>query len=276
MATTAKVTKLVKSLQAGGFVPTAGNTAFANAIVKSLDELSKERKAWELGAYKKSNDGLYGLMARSLDLFNAKFLTGTDDDRKTLRLELISRLKADNIKVQRNTTTLTMFVRFVFNSDRKRAHGYQYVLKAAISHGIPSIKLAEWLAEQGGIEEVRRKMIVSEKALKNQADRAEAVDKVKANAELALINPMASVQLDVPVKYGEYAVMVGKPDENGVISIIAVLCNAEANVVDALYKRIGKERLADDTESASIAAEMKGLKPSTEAANDPVKQQLAA
>lgn len=268
--------KVVKKLKGAVFTPTTGNTAFANAIIKSLDELSKERKAWEMGAYKKSNDGLYSLMAHSLDVFSAKFMTGTDDDRKTLRLELSSRLKADNIKVQRNTTTLTMFVRFIFQSDRKRAHGYQYVLKAAISHGVPSIKLAEWLAEQGGIEEVRRKMIVSEKALKNQADRAEAVDKVKSNAELALINPMASVQLDVPVKYGEYAVMVGKPDESGVISIIAVLCNAEANVVDAIYKRIGKERLEDDTESASIAAEMKGLKPSTEAANDPVKQQLAA
>ena len=273
MAKSAKVVTVAKSSL---FVPTATNITFARVIVKSLDELSKERKAWEATAYKKSTDGLYSLLGKGLDLFNARFMQGTNDDRKTLRLELIARLTADNIRVQRNSTTLTLFIRFVFGSDRKRAHGYQYVLKAAISHGIGASGLADWLSQQGGIEEVRRKTIVSEEALKNIADREVSLNKVKASAERAVHNPLATVKLAPHGKLGEFSVMVGMPDDQGVVSIIAVLHNANAKVIGSLMNHISKERLADENENAAIAAEMKGLKPSKTVAIGSQKLKLAA
>jgi len=272
----AKTSQVVSEAKSTVFVPTASNVKFSRLIVKSLDELSKERKAWEATAYKKSTDGLYSLLGKSLDLFDARFMQGTNDDRKTLRLELIARLTADNIRVQRNSTTLTLFIRFVFGSDRRRAHGYQYVLKAAISHGIGASDLAEWLRQQGGIEEVRRKTIVSEEALKNLADREVSLNKVKANAERAVHNPLATVKISPNGKLGEFAVMLGKPDEQGLISIIAVLHNATTKVVGSLMKHISKEHLDNESENAAIAAEMKGLKPSKKAANDSQKIKLAA
>ena len=77
----AKTSKVVSEAKSTVFVPTASNIKFSRLIVKSLDELSKERKAWEATAYKKSTDGLYSLLGKSLDLFDARFMQCTNDDR---------------------------------------------------------------------------------------------------------------------------------------------------------------------------------------------------
>lgn len=118
------------------FVPSDTNIKYAQTIVKQLNDLVVKREKWESTDYKKANEGLYALLSSCLQMFNSKFVTAGDSDRKTLRYELATLLKADGIKVQTNTPTLTMFVRYVFGSDRKRAHGYSYVLKAAISYEI--------------------------------------------------------------------------------------------------------------------------------------------
>jgi hypothetical protein len=97
--------------------------AFAGSIVQRLDALSAKRDKWESTDYKKANDGRDALLADSLKLYTTEFLTVDDAHRKALREALSTKLKAAGVKVQKNTTTLTMLVRYVFNSDRKRAHG---------------------------------------------------------------------------------------------------------------------------------------------------------
>jgi hypothetical protein len=115
------------SKQAKTFAPSALNIAVADGIVQSLDALSLARENWEQTTFKKANEGLYDLLAQSLDVFETKYIKGTKDDQRTLRSELISRLNELKIKTQMNSPTLTLFVRFVFRSDRKRAHGYRSV-----------------------------------------------------------------------------------------------------------------------------------------------------
>ena len=139
------------------FTPSTENLTFANNTVQQLDGLRTRRMTWEATDYKKSNEGLYALLADTLDVFNGKFIIASEDNRKTLRKELEGKLKTDGIKVQRNTTTLTMLIRYVFGSDRKRAHGYAYVLKAEI---------------------------------------AKAKSEVEASIEVASINPLAKISLD--------------------------------------------------------------------------------
>ena len=102
----------------------ADNLAFAKTIVQQLDVLSVRRKEWEATDYKKANDGLYALLGECLGVFNERFVSGTDDDKKALRISLVQRLQADGVRVVKTSTTLTMLARFVFNSDRKRAQGY--------------------------------------------------------------------------------------------------------------------------------------------------------
>lgn len=258
------------------FTPTAANTAFSNIIVSQLDGLVEKRKAWEATEYKKANEGLYALLANCLDVFNSKFVDASDDDRKTLRSDLASRLTSAGIKVQRNTTTLTMFVRFVFGSDRKRAHGYAYVLKAAISYNKTASELSDWIVSQGGIEEIKRAMVVSEKALSRQAEIATAKSQVTANIEQAAITPLAQISMSNVT--GKYALLLGKPSPDGVISIVAVLSDIEEALYNALLLKMAKKQADSNAATQALnteASDLIGQSKSMAVANQP-QYQLAA
>jgi hypothetical protein len=260
------------------FQPSIENLAFAGGLVTQLDGLVVKRKQWEATDYKKANEGLYGLLASCLDVFNSKFVNAGDDDKKTLRGELKNRLTADGVRVQRNTTTLTMFVRFVFGSDRKRAHGYTYVLKAAISYEVTAASLPSWIVEQGGIEEVRRRMIVSEKALENRAALANAKAQVIAKVEQASVTPLA--KFSMTGVSGDYALLLAKPAPDGTVSIVGVISDINEAFYNACLLKMARVKAADNAESLALSKEgtdlLAGSIPA--AANDSVaeKELLAA
>jgi hypothetical protein len=249
------------------FVPSDTNIKYAQTIVKQLSELVVKREKWESTDYKKANEGLYALLSSCLEMFNSKFVTAGDSDRRTLRHELATLLKTDGIKVQTNTPTLTMFVRYVFGSDRKRAHGYAYVLKAAISYEVTAEDLAKFIVEQGGIEEIKRKMVASEEAIANKAKREKALEAVNANAEQAELSPLATVGIDLSNNTTPFAIVITKPNANGEGDVIAVLKNAEAKLITALYKHIAKQNIADEAAQKMLETEMASL-TGKQAAND--------
>jgi hypothetical protein len=263
------------------FVPTKENLAFSGALVTQLDGLVTKRKRWEATDYKKANEGLYSLLASCLDVFNSKFVNADDNNKKTLRGELSARLKADGVRVQRNTTTLTMFVRFVFGSDRKRAHGYTYVLKAAISYEVTAANLPSWIAEQGGIEEVRRQMVMSEEAKQRKVDLANAQTQVKAGIEQAVVTPLAQVRLSGVS--GEYALLLAKPSPDGTVSIVGVISDINEAFYNSCLLKMARVKAADNAQTLALSKEstdlLAGSTTSTaSAANDPVviKEALAA
>jgi hypothetical protein len=257
------------------FAPSKQNIAFANKAIEKLDFLAKKRQVWESTDYKKANEGVYGLLAEELDLYQNKFVNASDDDRKTLRQELTARLTADGIRVQNNTTILTMMVRYVFSSDRKRAHGYTYVLKAAISYDIEAKDLPQFIKDAGGIEEIKRKMVVSEKALANKAEREKALLEVKADVEKNANYPLANVSIDLASNKETYAVLVTRANAQGTSDVVAILKNAEEKFVESILKKIAKDKLASQKEDDAIKAETAtlGVKannvlPNTKPAND--------
>ena len=252
------------------FAPSDNNIAYANATVQQLDLLVADRKTWESTIYKKSNENLYELMAKCKKIFEDKFENATsDNDRKAIRLEIAHRLTADGIRVQKNSTTLTMFVRYVFGSDRKRAHGYAYVLKAAISHGIRADGLEKFILDEGGIEEIKRKMVASEKAIANKEKRDKAFGLVKAKAELHEISPLVSLDMPIVNNRTPYVVLVAKPMSNGKTHVVAVLKNASEVLVNVLYKHIAKGDLDAQEAQELLDKEMAGLK-GKQASNDSV------
>ena len=159
-------------------------TAITTAILQQLDALSVRRQKWETTDYAKANVGLYALLAECLDVFGNRFIKGSEEERKELRASLMERLVADGIRVVKTSTTLTMFARFVFNSDRKRAQGYSYVLSAAVSHEVTAAGFAGWVVAQGGLEEIKRKMVKSEQAKARQLAVETATTSVKGDLEL--------------------------------------------------------------------------------------------
>lgn len=249
----AQVTSTLKAV----FQPTTANLAYANTLISQLDGLVSQRKQWEATDYKKANDGLYSLLASCLEVFKSKFVDADDSDKRTLRGDLTARLTADGVRVQRNTTTLTMFVRFVFGSDRKRAHGYTYVLKAAISYDISAASLPNWIAEQGGIEEVRKRMIVSEEAQQRKADLAVAQAQVKANIEQAAVTPLA--RLPMSGVSGQYALLLAKPEPDGMLSIVGAISDINEAFYNACLIKMARSKALANAESKALSKEASDL-----------------
>lgn len=218
---------------------TPSNIKFANSIVQKLDVLSVKRKEWEATDYKKANEGLYAILASCLEVLQEHFVKGTGEDRKAVRGSLMQRLQADGVRVVKTTTTPTMLARFVFNSDRKRAQGYGYVLTAAVSHNVSAADFPAWVVKQGGIEEIKRLMVKKPEALAKQAAVKAATAEVKGGLELAALQPLARVNLEGLT--GTYAVLLAKPNPAGGVDIVGSLPEANDALVNALILRMAKQ-----------------------------------
>lgn len=232
----------------------AESLAFANTIVQQLDVLSARRKEWEATDYKKANEGLHVLMAECLDVFNERFIKASDEEKKAFRLSLMQRLQADGIRVVKTSTTMTMLARFVFNSDRKRAQGYGYVLAAAVSHEIDAAGFAAWVTEQGGLEEIKRKMVKSEKSLAKQAAVESAKASVKGELELNTLQPLARVNIEGLT--GNYAVLLAKPNVCGGVDIVGSLGDVNDALVNALILRMAKHQVEKTLADAELGRQI--------------------
>jgi len=240
------------------FSPSSDNLAYAAMTVQSLDALAAKRETWESTDFKKANDGLYSLLADCLDVFNGQFVNALDAERKTLRMQLTGRLKAAGIKVQSNTTTLNMFVRYVFGSDRKRAHGYAYVLSAAIAESIEPVLLADWIRQSGGIEKIKRKMVRSEESqLKQQKLQAE---QSAVLADFAQADTQDLQRVNVGAMSGEYGLILVKPNPDGSVSVLESLSDISEGLFNELVRRIAKDRVENNATRAQLNAEADALK----------------
>jgi len=173
----------------------AATASFVTSLVAELDSLSANCISWEKTSFKKANEELYGLLAHCLSIFETRFKHASDEQRAALRKEVLARLQARNIRVVKQSATLTMFVRLLFNSDRKRANSYAYVLTAAMTHGVTSAELAEWIAQTGGIEEVKRRHLVKPETAQRQAELAQTRQRLESEIAQAHDAPLAQVAL---------------------------------------------------------------------------------
>lgn len=245
--------------QTKAFAPTALNIAVADSIVQSLDALSLARENWEQTTFKKANEGLYDLLAQSLEVFETKFVKATKDDQKTLRQEVIDRLTLMKVKTQKNSPTLSLFVRLVFCSDRKRAHGYGYVLNAAISHGINATQLPEWIVTQGGIEEIKRNEVKSDEAIARKQKRETAKETAEQLIIEAQVNPLATVGVDgfMPTQRN---IMLAVGDVNGNFNVTYVLTEVSDGLYNALLKQAAKKIVEADEKDNAMTIEASNFK----------------
>lgn len=248
-------------------VRTQNAATFLSPIVQTLDALSAKRESWENTDFKKANEGLYALLGECLDLYYAKFLNANDAERKALRDGLSAKLKGFGVKVQKNTNTLNMLVRYVFASDRKRAHGYAYVLAAAIDSKVQGALLPAFINDAGGIEEIKRQMVKSAEAVERQETLKVATQRVAEEVSLCGIAPLAEVSIGGLT--GDYAVLLAKPGVDGVATIVGTLSDISEAMFNTLMKQMAKARAASIEQSKSLNSEvqdMLGKAPANDAA----------
>lgn len=243
------------------------NQKFVNGIVQQLDGLSKAREQWEATDYKKANEGLYQLLSECLAVFNAQYVKANKPAQAALRAELTNKLTAAGVRVLATSSTLTMFVRFVFNSDRNRAHGYSKVLLAAIAEGVQAKDLSEFIIAAGGIEEIKRREVTSPEAIAKQQKIEVATADVKLEVEMAAaVAPIATVAIEKVT--GSYALLLVKPKLNGTVDVVGSLSDLPDSLVESLIARIAKVRVQAQLKEEVTAKANSLLSAAIDASND--------
>lgn len=206
-------------------------------VVGELDVVAKQREEWEAGAYKTSNDQLYAILARCLDLY--VMLTGRDEHKLAQRRLLDERLTTAGINYKDSTPLATKVVRYVFRNDRRRSHTYARVIMSANDRGVDSVKFASWVRGEGGIEEVKRKakdgMSTNDRAKQRAAIAEEHLYSAKALATFTSVKdvkPSAEA-----VSRFSYAII--RTEDDGTAAVVYGGNNAA--VIKLLLARAGKE-----------------------------------
>lgn len=129
---------------------TISNTLSPAELYNKIEAIAAERETWETGSYKKSNDELYVLLERCMNIYAE--VKNSFELRKRLNIMLNDRKMPFNT----STSTPTKIVRLVFGDCGKRAYTYARVITVALKDKPESKSLAAFIADAGGIEEVRR------------------------------------------------------------------------------------------------------------------------
>lgn len=229
---------------------TKSNTVI-NAIT-ALDGIAKDAKAWEQGAYKTSNEELYGILARCLDIYQQ--LKGREKSRINQRKELDDRLTAIGIKSRENTNLATKIVRYVFRTTNKRSLAYARVIMSADQHGKDALSLPKWVREEGGIEEVRRKQNSEFTATELSQMYAAAAEK-HLYASKALIAPFKGIAelKSSSESTSVFTLALVRNDADGKVSV--VYGDNNQTLVKQMLARAGKKLTEDSKIKSVIVAE---------------------
>lgn len=234
--------QLANSLQ----LSSASNLSF-------IEQLIIEQEVWADTAFKTSNDMLYGLLAKC----QAKYeeMCADDDTGKKLRGELNDYIKLHNIAVNKNSHTIIKIVKCVFGANKRRVSAYSIVLRTALFHKVKSTELAEFIRNNGGVEEIRLAKNGNVLSAKQKAEVAKSAVATAALAEFT--SEQIAQQLDA-ANIGEQIVFVATQQADGKFVVNAVSNSATAvNAALAAYYSANKDSIKNkqDEQSTTTADE---------------------
>lgn len=127
-------------------------TAQPKTLTHTLADLEAERITWEEGVYRTSNQALYAVLAKCLAIAQAD--TTELAKQRNAALEAFYKLRGYSYK--KDAPPATRVVKAVFGGvDRRRLSTYSLVLREAIKQGVLAVNLAEWIEQNGGIQEIK-------------------------------------------------------------------------------------------------------------------------
>ena len=193
----------------------------ANIIAKA-NYLVKQREDFEQNEFARSNQRLYQILAEVLDMYleASKSKTLLKDSVALLK----SALQSDNVRVQTNTLALTLFVRYVFGTDRQRSLNYSRTLQAAIQQGITSKQLAQFIEDCGGVESCKKQFTKSAVVVAKETSITNNLSLVDDALAIAIESPIATFKVAeslVAKTYDkDYVFVIGKADKKGNIKAL--------------------------------------------------------
>jgi hypothetical protein len=216
------------------------NNAGSNSlnIWGEIDALVVASDTWHQNAYKRSNDELYSILSRCLDVYQT--LRGNKKEVKQLNL----RLEAAGLKCKEGTGLASRVVRLVFRSDAKRIHAYAKAIRFAAEEGVDSQTFKSWMVEQGGVEEVRRTLKDGESpAMKTQANTDAAVEHFSTCAAIGSVNAAPDDLLPSSDALTDFTVALLRKEANGTLTIVGG--TNDPSVISRVLAATGKRILAE-------------------------------
>lgn len=246
----------------------------ADTVLVRADALFKERERFEGAELARSNKALYKLLMQVYELFEA-----AREDVKCLKAAvktMSDKLKERGVKIQSNTPALTVFVRYVFNSDRKRAYAYTQTLMAAIQQEVKPAGLATFIESQNGVEECRKQLIKKDETVTKEAELkaagADVSDELKSMRAVTTVSlPAARVSF---CDGAEFAFIVARSLGNGEFELLRAVPRSTKAMHTSAVKELAKDlivqRAAADEKAKAEAADQ-SVKDAAKGANRKVK-----
>jgi len=179
-------------------------------LIKVMADLETERETWEQGAYRTSNLALYAVLAKCLAIAQAD----TPELAKQRNAGLEAFYKQRGYAYKKDAPPATRVVKAVFGAvDRRRLSTYSLVLREAIKQKVLATKLAEWIEQNGGIQEIR--LSQSATFIKPTAKVEIAKQQFDTLPELASVKSEALTLLADGDFIGECCVLIAEQAANG-------------------------------------------------------------
>ncbi|WP_141107017.1 hypothetical protein [Herbaspirillum aquaticum] len=120
---------------------------------------------------------------------------------------------------------------------------YAYVLTVAHVDQQTGETFAAWIEEQGGIEEVSRRIAISDDVKAEREKLKTAVADVKLKMEEAKHAPLATIELQSGMTLQGTGLLVAEPSPDGTIRIVGLLPSASEKMIEAIQREIGRFEL---------------------------------
>jgi hypothetical protein len=229
------------------------NKAVAETVMISVNKLVQQRQQFEQNEYARSNACLYEIQTGIYS--NYKEASSSRGALTAVVKAMKEELQLQGARVQTNTTAIGLFVRYVFRTDRQRAYNYTCALQAAMAADIAPANLAQYFAEQGGIEECKKQFAKSEKTLAKE--QTIATDMPQVEEFLHGQNSTCIAEFDVAPEYvaktcgEEFTFLLAKADSNGHVQVVSAV-----PTFSKMFAKWAKEELAVFlAEQQAVAAE---------------------
>lgn len=249
-------------------------SATVKAVIDEANKLSVQRETFEKEELARSNKALYAILSKVYALFNMAVKDGCiKETAKEMRLLL----KERGVKVQSNTPALTCFVRFVFNSDRKRAYNYASTLMAAVDAEIKPENLASFIEGSNGVEECKKAYKMKDETKQRveavAAASIDVMDTLRTMPSVAKVTlPNASVDLSDGV---DFAFIVARNVGNGNFELLRAVPKSTKALQTAAVKELAKNLIEVAAKAQTDAKEQK-VKTTTEKAVKSISAKAAA
>lgn len=231
--------------------------------------LAAARESWQNGAYARSNEQLYALIADCYQLYQD--LTDTMSDTGPLRMGLKDYIASKGYQFKDGTALSAKIVRCVFgNSDRRRVSNYHTALRVALAQKWAVADVAKNIAALGGVQEISLGKPANALTAKQKAEQANASVR---NQELGRFSSPQLSKLFDAERMDEQSVAVVTLKSDGSFVINAVV-HSDSAVTAALaaYYGANKEALLDAQKNKQATQEAASREQLIKAAADSIAE----